>query len=186
VGISAGADGNLWFAEENGNQIGRITTTGAITEFPIPTSGALPRYITSGPDGNLWFTERGSAGKIGKVSLAPRYKLCLLYDPTKAVESGSTVPVKLQLCDASGNDLSSAGLTLHAVSVTLASTSISGALENSNNANPDNDFRFDATLGSTGGYVFNLLTTGLSTGTYNLNFTVTGDTSVYAASFQVK
>jgi hypothetical protein len=92
----------------------------------------------------------------------------------------------LQLCDASGNDLSSAGLALHALSVTLASTSISGALEDFGNASPDNDFRFDATLGSTGGYIFNLMTAGLSTGTYNLNFTVTGDTSVYAAPLQVK
>ena len=50
----------------------------------------------------------------------------------------------------------------------------------------DNNFRFDPTLGSTGGYIFNLKTTGLTTGTYNLNFTVTGDSFGYAAQFQVK
>ena len=33
----AGPDGNLWFTEPNdGNSIGRITTSGKITEFPIP------------------------------------------------------------------------------------------------------------------------------------------------------
>ena len=37
-----------------GNRIGRITTSGAITEFPLPTPGAGPDGIIAGPDGNLW------------------------------------------------------------------------------------------------------------------------------------
>jgi hypothetical protein len=186
VGIASGADGNLWFAEEIGNQIGRITTAGTITEFPVPTSGTLPLYITSGPDGNLWFTEQGSAGKIGKVSLSPQYSVCLFYDPTKAAKSGSTVPIKLVLCSNTGDDLSSPSIVAHAISITQTSTSISGQVQDAGNANPDNNFRFDSSLGTTGGYIFNLKTTGLSTGTYNLNFTVTGDSYVYAAPFQVK
>ena len=56
-GITAGSDGNLWFTEENGNKIGRITTTGSITEYPLPTFGSAPEGIAAGPDGNLWFTE---------------------------------------------------------------------------------------------------------------------------------
>jgi hypothetical protein len=68
----------------------------------------------------------------------------------------------------------------------VPSSSISGEVLDSGNANPDNNFRFDPTLGSTGGYIFNLSTKGLTTGTYDLNFTVTGDSSVYAAPFQVK
>ena len=32
-GITAGPDGNLWFTEINGNQIGRITPGGTVTEF---------------------------------------------------------------------------------------------------------------------------------------------------------
>src|SRR5260370_26705818 len=39
------------------NNIGRITTAGMITEFPVPTAGSAPRDMTTGPDGNLWFTE---------------------------------------------------------------------------------------------------------------------------------
>ena len=114
------------------------------------------------------------------------YNACLLYDPTKAVHSGATVPIKLQLCDGSGNDLSSSSIMLHATSVTQVSTSTSGTVADSGNANPDSNFRFDAGLGSTGGYIFNLSTVGLSTRTYNLNFTVTGDASVYSVPFQVK
>jgi len=123
---------------------------------------------------------------VAKIGSVARYSVCLLYDPTKAVHSGATVPIKLQLCDGSGNDLSSSSIAVHAISVTQISTSASGAVENAGNSNPDSDFRFDATLGSTGGYIFNLKTTGLSTGTYKVNFTVTGDSFVYAANFEVK
>jgi len=44
-------------------------------------------------------------------------------------------------------------------------------IDDAGNANPDSDFRFDPTLGTSGGYIFNLKTTGLTTGTYNLYFT---------------
>ena len=60
AGIVAGPDGALWFTEENGNRIGRITTGGAIAEFTAGLSaGALPTKITAGPDGRMWFSESG-------------------------------------------------------------------------------------------------------------------------------
>ena len=109
-----------------------------------------------------------------------------LYDPTKAVRSVATIPIKLQLCDGSGNNLSTSSITLHAVSTTKISNSTSGQVLDAGNANPDNDFRLDVSLGNTGGYIFNLKTTGLDTGTYTLNFTVTGDTFIYSTLFEVK
>jgi len=63
-GIAAGPDGALWFTEENIKKIGRITTTGVITEYQAP---AGPSFITAGPDGALWFSELGTDG-IGRVS----------------------------------------------------------------------------------------------------------------------
>ncbi len=65
--ITRGPDGNLWFAEEFGDNIGRITTSGVITEFTIPTVGSFSRGITAGPDGNLWFTELAGT-KIGRIT----------------------------------------------------------------------------------------------------------------------
>jgi streptogramin lyase len=47
--IAAGPDGALWFTEFE--RIGRITTSGTISEFPV---NAVARSITAGPDGNLW------------------------------------------------------------------------------------------------------------------------------------
>jgi hypothetical protein len=78
------------------------------------------------------------------------------------------------------------GLALVATSITKISSVISSEVQDSGNANPDSNFRYDSTLGATGGYIFNLSTKGLATGTYNLNFTVTGDPFVYATPFQVK
>ncbi len=46
-----GQDGALWFTENSGNKIERITTAGVITEFPVPTSSSGPRGIVAGPDG---------------------------------------------------------------------------------------------------------------------------------------
>jgi streptogramin lyase len=67
-GIATGPDGNLWFTENNVNQVGVINpATHAIAEFPVPTASSWPGSITAGPDGNLWFTESGG-NKIGMIS----------------------------------------------------------------------------------------------------------------------
>ena len=65
----AGPDGAVWFTENSGNKIGRMTTDGAVTEFPIPTPGSRPARIARGADGALWFTEFStSANKIGRIT----------------------------------------------------------------------------------------------------------------------
>ena len=79
--ITAGPDGNLWFTEDvlsntgHNNKIdgkiGRITTGGSITEFPLPKNCAFefcgPVGITAGPDGNLWFAAT-DVNKIGRIT----------------------------------------------------------------------------------------------------------------------
>src|SRR6266487_502054 len=68
AGITAGPDGNLWFTENKGNKIGRISPSGTmITEFPVLTASSGLVEITAGPDGNLWFTEY-QGNKIGRIS----------------------------------------------------------------------------------------------------------------------
>ncbi|MDQ6826533.1 MAG: Virginiamycin B lyase [Candidatus Eremiobacteraeota bacterium] len=69
TGIVNGPDGALWFTEQNGNRIGRMTVTGAFKEYVVPTLGGQPSAITVGPDGNLWFTE-SAANKIAKITPA--------------------------------------------------------------------------------------------------------------------
>ena len=81
LNIVAGPDGALWFTEDgmvNGGSgaIGRMTTSGTLTEYVLPTqaghrSGAGD--IAVGSDGNLWFTwvtsEVGpAAASIGRIT----------------------------------------------------------------------------------------------------------------------
>jgi streptogramin lyase len=48
-------DGNLYFATATAEEIGRITTAGAIAECPINAPNAFVALgITIGPDGNVW------------------------------------------------------------------------------------------------------------------------------------
>lgn len=64
--IVSGPQGALWFTEFYKDKIGRITTSGQITEFPLPDDNDI-EGIAAGPDGNVWFTEPG-ASKIGRMT----------------------------------------------------------------------------------------------------------------------
>jgi streptogramin lyase len=72
LGVTAGADGNIWFTESFSQKIGRITPAGVITEFPIvhPDTDLKPGFIAAGPDGNLWFGEShaGAKGRIARMT----------------------------------------------------------------------------------------------------------------------
>ena len=62
-----GPDGNVWFTDQNNNEIGRETPGGAVTEFPIPSDSAAPDQIIAGADGNLWFLET-NLSQIAKIT----------------------------------------------------------------------------------------------------------------------
>lgn len=66
-GIATGADGNVWFTAFAGNYIGKITTSGTVTRYPLPNAGSSPDQIALGPDGAMWFTER-FGDRIGRIS----------------------------------------------------------------------------------------------------------------------
>ena len=55
-GIVAGADGNIWFTNGGQYKVGRITPSGAISQFDLPAIVGGPGGITNGPDGNVWIT----------------------------------------------------------------------------------------------------------------------------------
>jgi streptogramin lyase len=71
--IVAGPDGALWFNEQNGFAVGRITTTGAVTAFPVPRAsysadGDGPTTIVSS-GGGLW-TLANVGSTIDEISTA--------------------------------------------------------------------------------------------------------------------
>jgi streptogramin lyase len=64
--IVSGPQGALWFTEFYSDKVGKITTTGTITEFSLPYNNDI-EGIAAGPDGNIWFTEPG-ANQIGRMT----------------------------------------------------------------------------------------------------------------------
>jgi streptogramin lyase len=97
--ITAGPDGNLWFTEEGVLPgIGKVTTSGTITEFSAGVTPGFsllqtPKGITEGPDGNLWFTEQGvTADSVARLDPGTgsvvEYPLSAGADPT-AITTGS-------------------------------------------------------------------------------------------------
>jgi virginiamycin B lyase len=74
-GIARGPDGALWFtsfyaANQGSGWIGRITTSGAVSEYTIPYAGVYPYTLTTGADGALWFA---GYGVIGRVTTAGQF-----------------------------------------------------------------------------------------------------------------
>jgi streptogramin lyase len=61
--ITAGPDGALWFTNFGNNSIGRISTSGVVTNY-TDASILNPGRITAGPDGALWFTNTFGIGRI--------------------------------------------------------------------------------------------------------------------------
>jgi streptogramin lyase len=67
-GIAGGPDGNIWFTEQTGNNIGHISPTGHFSEVVLPNDASTPFGIVSGPDGAMWFTEQ-TGNRIGRIAL---------------------------------------------------------------------------------------------------------------------
>jgi virginiamycin B lyase len=76
VDLVAGSDGAMWFTEYESydsysireSKIGRITTSGKITEYSVTDSSAGPTGIVKGVKGDLWFVE-SAVDRMGRVRL---------------------------------------------------------------------------------------------------------------------
>jgi hypothetical protein len=154
---------------------------------PTPSGAALNTRIPGVHEIAVAAADAAGNLSLETISYSVAYGVCLLYDPNRAVRAGSTVPVRVQLCDAAGVNLSRPDLVVTAVQIVKLSSSVTSDVMDAGNANPDDNFRFDPGLGG-GGYIFNLKTAGLTTGTYALILSVTGDPTTHAseAVFQVK
>ena len=163
--------------------------TNALATVPLNSNGTATlttsalavnsHSITAVYGGNASFD-----ASTGSMTQNVQYGICAQYDQTRSVQGGATFPIKLQLCDAAGDNLSSQSIVLHATAI-IAASGVAGPVQDSGNANPDNDFRNVGGSGQNAGYIFNLSTNGLPTGTYALQFTVTGDPALHTVFFGV-
>lgn len=140
---------------------------------PTSSSGTQTFVVTA--------TDAAGHSTSETVQYRVNYNTCLLYDPTKARQSGSTIPIRIQLCDVASRNLSSSSAVVTATGVYLVSNQAPGVLEDSGSANPDFNFRFTGDS-----YLFNLSLKGYGQGTYALTFVVGTDPAPYSVPFQVK
>jgi virginiamycin B lyase len=66
--ICVGSDGALWFSEQSAGSIGRLTTSGKLTQYTLPSPHTDPYGIAAGPDGAIWFTDSSDTGDIGRIT----------------------------------------------------------------------------------------------------------------------
>jgi hypothetical protein len=185
--LPGSTEADLYLVRPDSGVLHRLTDTPAdetLNALSVGPGGEL-RVAWAQPDGltpghNDIHALRGQLGSPA----GPSYETCLLYDPTKAHRAGSTVPLRLQLCDIAGANLSAPGIGLTALGlVRLDGSASTTYADSSGNANPDSAFRYDADLA---GYAFNLSTKGLSRGTWALQFVVDGSATVHQLRFDVR
>lgn len=58
---------DLWFTSGSGS-VGKISTSGGFSVYPLPTAGSNPDDITAAPNGTVWLTEpSGGGGQIARA-----------------------------------------------------------------------------------------------------------------------
>ncbi|HZU36463.1 MAG TPA: hypothetical protein VFA18_11170 [Gemmataceae bacterium] len=124
-GIAAGPDGALWFTEQAGNLLGRITTKGALVEYPIATVNSQPTGIITGPDHNLWWTE-APGGKLGQLNativVTPAAAKTLVLTGTSSSVAGAPYTITVTARDPYGNVATGYRGTIHFTSTDTAAT----------------------------------------------------------------
>jgi hypothetical protein len=150
---------------------------------PVPSGDVIPTGTVGSKVFTVDATDNAGNRASSGVSYTVGYGTTLLYDRTRAVKSGAVIPIKLALADAAGANVSSQAVVVTGVQLQYVSTNTTNAVIDAGDANPDNNFRYDPALG---GYIFNLKTTGLATGTWRLLFRAGDDPIDHVADFQVR
>jgi hypothetical protein len=97
LGITAGSDGSLWFTGGAGQVvngkapglIGRITSAGVVTGYPVPIANSSPQGIAAGSGGTIWFTDPGTNAIGTLATTAPLNPLVAAILPeSRSVEVG--------------------------------------------------------------------------------------------------
>jgi hypothetical protein len=130
-----------------------------VTDTAAQGLNATLNDISVLPDGRVrlvWITDDEGGGihnvyatTFPVASPVPTFSVCLLYDPTRVVRSGSTLAIKIQLRDGNGVNQSSPSIVVTAVEVQKLSTDTppTAAVDTLRIPTRTSNFRFDPTLG---------------------------------------
>ena len=150
---------------------------------PVPTEAAVDTSATGAREFVVNAADLAGNATTMSVRYTVGYGVRTLYDESKAHKSGSNVPLKIQLIDAAGRNLSSPLLVVTAVGVIRVSDRVTDALAELSDEAAGTDFKYDSGLA---GYHYNFKTTGLASGRYVVMFRVGGDPATYQIPFQIR
>jgi hypothetical protein len=171
----------------NGEDLGTPTFTYSYTD----DDGNVVTSTSPPVDPGYYTVTASFAGSANYLPASATATIMIAYDArtltdlSRAFNAGRTIPIKIQLLDSSGNNLSSSGIDLTAVRLERVNADGSVTqvtLQDAGNANPGNLFRYDASLD---GYIFNLSTRGLGAGTYHFYWIADGDPTEHELSFRL-
>lgn len=168
----------------DGTSVGTAVTdgNGVATLSNVSLAALDPGYY---PFTASFAGDEGYDPASGSETLTVYYEARTLTDLSRALHAGRAIPIKIQLMDANGNNLSSSDIDLTAIRlerVNADGTRTEVPLQDAGNANPENLFRYDDALG---GYLFNLSTKGLGAGTYDFFWTAEGDPTEHSLRFRL-
>jgi hypothetical protein len=143
------------------------TSASPLGTYPSSCSGGIgPNYTTTPVAGAVTVT----------------FDTPTLFDEAMPVKSGANLPIKVQLRDASGTNLSSP-----ATRVSLATpVALAGPTGTAVPRQPTGSFKFVNNRDNGPMYQYDLKTTGLGRGTYTLYFTVAGDPFTHSLAFTIR
>ena len=104
--IARGRDANIWFTENGGNRIGRISYDGlTITEFPVSTPNTGFDQIITSFDGNLWYVgQNGNViGRIVDDDFNTTSLAAAVLPASRSVQVGSAATAFATIINATSN-----------------------------------------------------------------------------------
>ena len=163
------------------------TMTGTVTDAASgPAGSAATAPISTSSVGSFTATLTGSnvAGNTATAvcSYTVSYRIALKYDTTKQWNSGTTVPIKVELDDYYGKDVSDKSIVVTATAVTNTGTGATLVPTSPGTTNQNLVFFVSPTKG----YQYNLKTVGYSTGSYTLDFVAGLDPLSHHAPFVIR
>jgi hypothetical protein len=168
------------------NQPG-ATITGVVTDATSgPASAGASAAVATNAVGaySTTLTASDNAGNTSSVSCpyTVSYRVALRYDVTKVSNSGSVVPIRIELEDYFGVDMSDKSILVTAQTVTNVTTNATFPPTSPGATNPG----FQFSVSPARGYDYDLKTTGYAPGPYTLDFMAAGDPIVHHGPFLIR
>lgn len=104
--IVQGPDGAMWFTENNVAKMGRISTSGVMTEYPLAPATSATSLIAA-PDNNLYFGD-AAQNKFGRISAITPATVTEYNIPTSGAFPGKFAigpDLRLYLTEVNGNKI---------------------------------------------------------------------------------